>query len=55
VIDHDIRTLAAGAAAQTIEDVCQLAEPELGRSTAAACVLREADRRPGFRGHDSPH
>jgi hypothetical protein len=54
VIDQDISTRAARATAQTIEDVCQLTEPELGGSTAAARVLREANRWLRFGGHGSP-
>jgi len=51
VIDEDVTTGAAGVAAQVTEDVCQLAEPELGGSTTAPRVLREPDGGLGFGGH----
>jgi hypothetical protein len=51
VVDEDIRARGAGTAAEMVEDVGQLAEPELGRSTTAARVLRETDGGPGFGGH----
>jgi len=52
VIDHDVRAqLSRAAARQLIEDVCQLAEPELGGSTTAAGVLGEPDRSLRFGRH----
>jgi hypothetical protein len=52
VIDHDLgASLSRAAARQPFEDMCQLAEPELGGSTTAARVLRESDGGLGFGGH----
>jgi hypothetical protein len=51
MIDDDVAARAAAARAQVIEDVGQLAEPELGRSTTPSRVLREPDRRLGLGGH----
>jgi hypothetical protein len=44
VIDDYVRTqLSRSPFFEVIENVCQLAEPELGGSTTAARVLREAN------------
>jgi hypothetical protein len=51
MIHDDVLPRTARGAAQVIEDVRQLAEPELGGSTTAARVLGEADGGPGFGGH----
>jgi hypothetical protein len=51
VIDDDVAARARRGVVQVIEDVGQLAEPELGRSTTAARVLGEADGGAGFGGH----
>jgi hypothetical protein len=48
VIDDDILTPAP--AAEVIENVCQLAEPELTGSTTTVRVVREAEGWLGF-GH----
>jgi hypothetical protein len=54
VVDDDVRwRLARAASFETIQDVRQLAEPQLGGSTAAERVLREADCRLGFGSHRS--
>jgi hypothetical protein len=52
VIDDDIvAQLSRSSTFEALENVCQLAEPELGGSTTAACELREADGGLGFVGH----
>ena len=51
MIDDDVRPRGGRAAAERVEDVGQLAEPELGRSTTTPRVLREAEGGPGFGGH----
>jgi hypothetical protein len=55
VIDDDSRSLRGAADLQVIEDLGQLAEPELGPSTTAARVLREADGGVSLRRHPGYH
>jgi hypothetical protein len=54
VIDEDVGAPTAGAGIRSREvrqDLRQLTEPQLGRSTTAARVLRQADRGSGFGRH----
>jgi hypothetical protein len=53
VIEDDaVAHPSRAAGGQLVEDVCQLAEPELGGSTTAARVLCQADRGLRFGRHD---
>jgi len=53
VIDDDVGPPAARGmrGRQVRQDLGQLTEPQLGRSTTASRVLRQADRGSGFRCH----
>jgi len=51
VIDDDIRTRISRRTGQVRQDMGQLTEPQLGRSTTAPRVLRQTDRGLGFGGH----
>jgi hypothetical protein len=44
VIDDDIGARITGTSRKVRQDLGQLTEPQLGRSTTAARVLRQADR-----------
>jgi hypothetical protein len=49
VVDEDVG--ARTAAREVRQDLGQLTEPQLGRSTTAPRVLRQADRGAGFGRH----
>jgi len=51
VIDDDVRTRAPRRTRQVREDMGQLTEPQLGGSTTAARILRQADRGSCFGRH----
>jgi hypothetical protein len=51
VVDDDIAARTARRRREVGQDLGQLTEPQLGRSTTAARVLRQADRGSGFGRH----
>jgi hypothetical protein len=51
VVDDDVATRAPRRRREVGQDLGQLTEPQLGRSTTAARILRQADRGAGFGRH----